>query len=52
MLKQEEKIIKPEVSGYINVINVFHDVNSVLCTVNNIYSNAEIFVGKTQSDSR
>ena len=32
-----------EVSKHVNVINVFHDVNSILYGVNNIYSKARIF---------
>ena len=54
-----EKIIMAEVSKHIikhvNVINVLHDVNSILYTVTNIHPKAEIFLklsmlyaGKTQ----
>ena len=35
-----EKIIVVEVSGHVDFINVFHDVDSLLYTVTNIYSKA------------
>ena len=43
-----EEIILAEVSGHlsehVNIINVFPDVNSILCTVTNIYPKARILL--------
>ena len=43
-----EKIIKAEVSGHasehVNIIHVFHDINSILYTITNIPSNAGILL--------
>ena len=38
-----EKIIMTEVSEHVNVTNCFHDVNTILCAVNNIHPKAGIF---------
>ena len=43
-----EKIIKAEVSGHasehVNIIHVFHDINSILYTITNIPSNPGILL--------
>ena len=44
MLCALEKIIMAEVSGHRNVISVFHDVDSILYTVTNIYPKAGILL--------
>ena len=38
-----EKIIMAEVSGNLNVINVFHDVNSILYTIANFTKMLSLF---------